>query len=125
MALFRCSSGSGGGGGNIKSDTTEATTTANQEITINTGLSQINKFVWMAKKTTGSYLDIVVYDRDVDSSKFSYATAGRNQGEYNVAFKTSGNAYTTVMKSVSGGTVTLIASTNVNYRVDAGYWYAE
>lgn len=125
MALFRCSSGSGGGGGNIKSGTTEATTTASQEITINTGLSQINKFVWFAKKTTASNLDMVVYDRNVGASNFTYASAGRYQGEYNVAFKTSGNTYTTVMKSVSGGTVTLIASSNVNYKVDAGYWYAE
>lgn len=125
MALIKMIPVGSGGGSNIKSGTSLATTTVNEEITIDTGLTQINKFVWMAKQTIGDYLDMVVYNRDVDPSKFSYASTARYQGEYNVAFKTSGNAYTTTIKSVNGGTVTLIASSNINSRVDAGYWYAE
>ena len=117
----------GGGSSSVKSGTTAATTTASQEITIPTGVSPLNKFVWIARGTNSSAgVQMVVYDRNVSTSNFSYGSCGRYAGERDTTFKTSGNAYTMAIKNVSNdGTVTLIASTNIGYVVDAGYWYAE
>lgn len=125
--LVEMQSGSGGGGGgSVKSGTTAPTTTANEEIVINTGLSPINRFIWFAKGTVTTNTQIVRYDRNIDASKFSYASCGRYQGEDDVAFKTTGGPYSALIKSVSNdGVVTLMASSNANNRLDTGYWYAE
>ena len=116
------------GGSNVKSGTTAPTTTASEEITIDTGLSQINRFVWFAINIVNGNpygMHTVNYNRDINADKFSYAACGRFAGEQNVAYKTSANAYATTIKNISGGTVTLLTSNNVSYKVETGYWYAE
>lgn len=121
MAYFRCSQS---GGGNIKSGTTAATS-RNTDIVIDTGLSSVSKFVWWAKRTgTYAHIQIVMVDNAIYSNKYNANCLGTSASASNVAFGTQ-TQNTCMVKSISGGVVTLNTFNSTYCDVQAGVWYAE
>ena len=125
MAKFKCNMASGGGGSSIKSGTTEAASPS-ETITINTGLSTISKFVWMAVTNNGTYRTMIAYDKNVSTTTCDCACIGLNAGSHQKNIGAAVVAQVPSLTSISGGTIVLtMASGNLAGTVKAGYWYAE
>ena len=124
--MFAQMMASSGGGSNIKSGTSPALTAAQQTITIDTGLSQINKFVWCAKVSGNPRMNYDFYDRDLGEDKFSYGVTAGYQGQYNIAIPSpsSNIVYGDQIVGINGGVVSIKSGSTYGL-ADAGYWCAE
>ena len=125
MALFRCQSGNGGGGGKSGS----VTLTAGQELQIPTGLSNIKRFILYCANYTYNQLvfDEAFFDFDIVQNMYGTSAHNGENGGYATAKSigtSSGNERLITIKSVSGGTVTVVAPSNSNF-VGTFYWFAE
>ena len=113
------------GGGSVKSGTTEAVA-ASGTLTIDTGLSQINQFVWFAECAGQAGKLVVMYDRNADSGKYTSSRIQTSQGTYNGAIGASPTAYLPSLYSLSGGTITIKTPTAANMgAASAGVWFAQ
>ena len=128
MALFRCQSGNGGG--SAKSGT--VTLTTNQEYSISTGLTSVTKFTIVIPhyfSSGGGQLaaSVAMYDANATSSLYCAMAHNGENGGYATgkAIGTSaGNERLITIKSISGGTVTVVAPSNINFTGEST-WYAE
>ena len=128
MALYRCSSPSGGGGSSAVSGTTPATSNSGT-ITINTGLSPINRFVWFATASNTQYKmqSVITYDRDLDANTFDVAEVAANYGYHKrtIGAATDASLASLTSMSNSGTVVITTASGTAAGNVAQGYWFAE
>lgn len=114
---------SGSSGGNVKSGTT-ASTAQNTDIVIDTGLSTVSKFVWWAKRNGFNNIQIVNVDNSIFQDKYNSNLLGTSASSVNVAFGTA-TQNTVMVKSISGGVVTLHTYNSAMGNVDGGVWFAE
>ena len=130
---MRVEASSVSGGGSIKSGTIE-TTTAGQELTIDTGLSSINRFSCIAYNPTYSSALLyheIIYDPTsyIGAGKFYTATGHSNGNLYDDGIMSIGSAQTQrgwVITSISGGTITIkIGSVGSGWEESVGFWAAE
>lgn len=103
-------------------------TAINQEVSINTGLSNISKFTLIISVTGfENLISIVYYDADNDPNKY-HTIAEHSNGAYGGAnYYNLGvvvNQRTTTINSVNGGIVNLISAENSNF-IGNFFWYAE
>ena len=115
-----------GGGGSIKTGT-GTFSTINTESTVNTGISNLSKFVLVLKPTGwSSTLCACLYDADVSTTKYTTLSTndGSNAWAYNGTFGTVGDDRLVRIKSISNGDITLISPKSSNFLGDY-YWYAE
>ena len=129
----------GGGSGNAvsgdgfydSSNVYQTETSDGQDMRIETGLTTVKRFMFMAiPKYSGyrSYRQVLEYDADVDSSNYGccciYGSAG--YGGVPLAIGTQSNAFAFRVMSISGGTITLKSAANAYYGAcDNIHWYAE
>jgi len=129
MAFYRAKRASGGGGTDGAYGTTTDVEGANQTVTINTGLSQVNRFyVWYnGSKLTTSIRCEINFNRDVSATKYyTMENNGSGSGLYyekDIGTAT-GNAYMASIDSINGGTVTLRTGTNANGAIKSAWWMA-
>ena len=114
-----------GGGGSVKSGTTEAAV-PNNTIVIETGISNLKHFSWMAKTTNNAAIASLVYYDEIGSGKFSAAYMGGQATCYNTNIGTTPTAAGVCMLDsstdiASGKIVIKVRYANVN----AGVWFAE
>ena len=116
----------GGGGSSVKSGTTEAAA-KNTDIVINTGVSNIKHFVWMAKVSGSNYMQTVEYNDDAFSNKYNAGCLGTSASTANTAFGTASQNTCMIASDtdLANGTIK-IHTYNSNYgAVEAGIWMAE
>lgn len=133
---MNCLAGGGGGGANgttvyVNGSEVSSVTTSLTEFVVKTGLSSIDHFCLVAKDAnSGSYKHIVEYVQDDVSDKYTAIVAYDSDSAYvsnNYAFNTrnSGNT-STMIKSISGGDVTLVSGRNQYGQLTNGiYWWAD
>ena len=115
---------SNGGGGSAKSGTTNATA-AGGTLTIDTGLSEVNQFVWFATQAANNKQCIVTYDKDM-GNYYTAAVPAVNQGNFKRAIGSTPQSQVPVITSISGGTVVVSMATGSCYgNCNAGYWFAQ
>ena len=122
------------GGGSVKSGTVPNTSAAGETVTINTGLSNINKFVLIATPVLSSYsLYRFAVNWESKDSSYYESTCAFGNGAYG-GYAIIGNypsesygKYTWKIQSISGGTITLnTPNSNANYGACKDIrWYAE
>ena len=95
------------------------TTSTSQTLRIETGLSSIKRFTFMANPTysgTKAYKQVVAYDADAKPSVF-HTSCDHSTGSYgrgDVALNTVVD-YCFIITSISGGTVNMQATSRNNY----------
>lgn len=94
------------------------------QITIDTGLSEINYFSWLAKVPGYNRSLGVQYIKDYDSNVFNTAAYG-NSASYDLAIGASAQTYVPVITSINNGIIVLNMPTNSPYgNAGGGYWVA-
>lgn len=111
--LVRMQTNVGGGGTDIKTGTVPVTT-AGQNLSFDTGLSNITKLLieFIPTGYTAKGYGVVVYDADVSTTVYrSFSTTG--SGVYGLTYDVGANAATrcVTLKSINGGTVGCVAPT--------------
>lgn len=110
-----------GGGG--KSGT-ETVTSTSQEITINTGLSSISKFMLHGTNSGYTVQTGIFYTSDDASNFIGIGTQNSQSGVcWQSTFQSSAAGKAVVIKSISGGTVKVITPSSLS--LNTLYWMAE
>ena len=124
--MYQKAIGSAGGGGAKSGSGTF--TASSQEVPIPTGLSSVTRFVIFAEPTGFPYsLCTAIYDSTWQSGRYGcYSSNSSNvYGTTSMIYwGTAANERTITIKTVSDGTVTVVAPSNSNFIGDY-YWYAE
>ena len=118
---IEASSGSSGGG-NAKYGTVGAYA-VNSEFTIQTGLASVSKFTLVTTNPSATNRrSATIYDADISTTTCAVAYLGANTTSNATNFNVR-NAYVPVIKSISGGDVTILTGSSI--AVKDGFWFAE
>ena len=109
-------------GGSAKYGTIGAYST-NSEFTVQTGLASVNKFTLVTTiPNVTNRRTVTVYDADVSTTTCAIAYLGGSQTS-NATNLNTRNTYMPVIKSISGGDVTVLTASSV--AINSGFWFAE
>lgn len=99
----------------------------NTSIVINTGITNLKHFVWMAKCANSNYIQTVEYHDDIFPNKYSAGCVGTSASVANQAFGSFAQNVCMLASDTDIATGYIVISTyNSTYGdVDAGVWYAE
>ena len=95
----------------------------NSEFTVQTGLTSVTKFTLVtAIPNVTNRRTVTVYDADVSTTTCAIAYLGGSVTSNATNFNTR-NTYMPVIKSISGGDITILTGSNI--AIDSGFWFAE
>lgn len=126
MATTEMNCLAGGGGGNavfgdkvkVNGTETSSVTTTNTDFVVETGLSSIKHFLLMFKTPTTNYYMSLIYSPDYFGNKSVSDLVNKssaNAQAYNNAVGADAQTVPVVIRSVSGGTITLRTANDYSY----------